>query len=111
MTPTNNQVAQPEDVRSVCKLCMRKSPNYCKRHAPRASVTETSCYSQKQLDEAIAQRERSVRKEIVKEIIRYQNKFVQDDGAGEGNYLFWPEFDVIGELLKSLQNEQKGTHE
>jgi hypothetical protein len=58
------------------------------------------------LKSKLHQLETEVREDVKNRIINYQNGFVQDDGAGEGNYLFAPEFGVIDELLQHLEPTQ-----
>lgn len=57
------------------------------------------------LAKAIETAKEEEREKVRQEIIKYQNGFVQDDGAGEGNYLFAPEFEVIDNLLVKLKGE------
>lgn len=58
----------------------------------------------KSIDKSISQAHQSGIEEERRRIIDYQNGFVQDDGAGEGNYLFAPEFEVIDDLLRHLKS-------
>ena len=48
------------------------------------------------------------KEEIIKRIEKYQYGFTKDDGAGEGSYIFAPEFAVINDLLMYLDEELKG---
>ena len=34
----------------MCKLCIRRFPNFCKRHAPTASITRSKYYTAEQME-------------------------------------------------------------
>jgi hypothetical protein len=39
-----------EQISRGCKLCIRKHPNFCKRHTPKVTITRIKLYTQEQVD-------------------------------------------------------------
>jgi glutaredoxin-related protein len=90
-----------EDSRTWCKLCMRKSPNFCKRHTPKIRVTTMKVYTEEQVRELEQEAERRGLKKAL-EITREAVKVGQ---SLQKNALVYGHHEEVGLLICGVENE------